>query len=201
MRRLTPVARPLRAVRRPAALRPLGRVHRKSGSPTPRRRRVDAGGAEPAAAGRRMGAHRRDAGLTGGDRVRRRQRVAGRAGFAVRDLGLHAALHGAARHADFARPGCGVPHGTARRVRTRWCWPCRGRRLRCTRGARVRLEVQEQWSQISVIEGTVRFSSPAAEMDLREGQTARVEPANAARFFLYREVTSDGTGPLERGAR
>ena len=57
------------------------------------------------------------------------------------------------------------------------------------RGARVRLEVQDAWSQISVIEGAVRFSSPAAEVDLREGQTVRVEPANPARFFLYREVT------------
>jgi hypothetical protein len=41
-----------------------------------------------------------------------------------------------------------------------------------------------------VIEGIVRFSSPAAEMDLREGQTTRVEPANPARFFLSRNVAS-----------
>ncbi len=59
-------------------------------------------------------------------------------------------------------------------------------------GARVRLEAQDSWSQIAVIEGVVRFSSPAAEMDLREGQTVRVEPANPARFFLYREVTPMG---------
>jgi hypothetical protein len=64
-----------------------------------------------------------------------------------------------------------------------------GAHITVTRGTRVRLEVQEQWSQIAVIEGTVRFSSAAAEMDLREGQTTRVEPANAARFFLYREVS------------
>jgi hypothetical protein len=57
------------------------------------------------------------------------------------------------------------------------------------RGARVRLEAQDGWSQIAVIEGAVRFSSPAAEVDLREGQTVKVEPANPARFFLYREVT------------
>ena len=57
------------------------------------------------------------------------------------------------------------------------------------RGARVRLEAQDTWSQIAVIEGTVRFSSPAAEVELREGQTVKVEPANPARFFLYREVT------------
>ena len=57
-------------------------------------------------------------------------------------------------------------------------------------GARVRLEAYDQWSRISVIEGTVRFSSPAAEMDLHEGQTARVEPANPTRFFLDRGVAA-----------
>jgi hypothetical protein len=39
-----------------------------------------------------------------------------------------------------------------------------------------------------VIEGMVRFSSPAAELDLREGQTTRIDPANPARFFLNKEV-------------
>ena len=59
-----------------------------------------------------------------------------------------------------------------------------GAQVTMLRGARVRLEVQESWSQIVVLEGLVRFSSPAAEIDLREGQTTRVEPANPARFFL-----------------
>src|SRR5687768_1852036 len=66
----------------------------------------------------------------------------------------------------------------------------RGAQVTVSRGTRVRLEMQEQWSQIAVIEGVVRFSSPAAEMDLREGQTTRIEPANPARFFLSREVAS-----------
>lgn len=65
-----------------------------------------------------------------------------------------------------------------------------GAQVVVTRGTRVRLEVQDQWSQIAVIEGAVRFSSPAAELDLREGQTTRVEPANPARFFLLREVSA-----------
>src|SRR5579863_8099394 len=56
-------------------------------------------------------------------------------------------------------------------------------------GTRVRLEARDQASQIAVIEGAVRFSSPSAEMDLSEGQTARVETASQSRFFLYREVT------------
>jgi len=63
-----------------------------------------------------------------------------------------------------------------------------GAQVTLVRGARVRLEVEESWSQISVIEGVVRFSSPAAEIDLREGQTTRVEPANPARFFLNKEI-------------
>jgi len=63
-----------------------------------------------------------------------------------------------------------------------------GAQVILTSGARVRLEVRENWSRISVIEGVVRFSSPAAEMDLREGQTTRVDPANPSRFYLDREV-------------
>ena len=58
------------------------------------------------------------------------------------------------------------------------------------RGARVRLEARETWSQIAVIEGAVTFSSPAAELEIKEGQMVRVEPGNSARFFLYREVTA-----------
>jgi hypothetical protein len=54
--------------------------------------------------------------------------------------------------------------------------------------ARVRVDVEAGASQISVLEGTVRFSSPAAELDLSSGQTARVEPANPGRFFLDRDV-------------
>lgn len=63
-----------------------------------------------------------------------------------------------------------------------------GAQVSLSRNARVRLEVQESWSQIAVLQGTVRFWSPAAEIDLREGQTTRVEPANPARFFLNKEV-------------
>ena len=56
------------------------------------------------------------------------------------------------------------------------------------RGARVRLQADATMSRISVIEGAVRLSCPAAEIDIREGQTARVEPANTARFWLDREM-------------
>jgi hypothetical protein len=57
-------------------------------------------------------------------------------------------------------------------------------------GARVRVTAQTDWSQFSVLEGIVRFSSPTAEMGLREGQSARVEPANTQHFYLYPQVTA-----------
>ncbi|MGA3015482.1 MAG: FecR family protein [Bryobacteraceae bacterium] len=57
-------------------------------------------------------------------------------------------------------------------------------------GARVRVTAQTDWSQFSVLEGMVRFSSPTAEMGLREGQSARVEPANVQHFYLYPQVTA-----------
>ena len=63
------------------------------------------------------------------------------------------------------------------------------------RRARVRLEAADSWSRISVLEGAARFSSPAAEIDITQGTTTRVEPANPNRFFLDREVLAM---PLDR---
>jgi hypothetical protein len=65
-----------------------------------------------------------------------------------------------------------------------------GAQATLSRGSRVRLEADSTTSRISVIEGTVRLFCPAAEMDIREGQTVRLEPANAARFALDREVAA-----------
>jgi hypothetical protein len=56
------------------------------------------------------------------------------------------------------------------------------------RKARVRLEAADTWSRISVLEGVAKFSCPAAEIDITQGTTTRVEPANPARFFLDREI-------------
>lgn len=70
-----------------------------------------------------------------------------------------------------------------------------GAEMTVLQGSRVRQTAQPGWSQAAVLEGQVRFSSPAAEMDIREGTTARVEPANRARFFLYPEI---GVEPLDR---
>jgi hypothetical protein len=63
-----------------------------------------------------------------------------------------------------------------------------GAQITVQRGARLRLEARDNWSQIAVIEGKVRFSSPSAEMDLTEGEMARVDPANRTKFYLYREL-------------
>ena len=63
-----------------------------------------------------------------------------------------------------------------------------GAQVTLLRGARVRLQADVTVSRISVLEGVVRFSCPAAEIDVREGQTVRVEPANTARFEFDREV-------------
>ena len=63
--------------------------------------------------------------------------------------------------------------------------------LICQTGKRARMTaglLEPCQRQISVLEGKVRFSSPVAEMDLSEGETARVENASRARFFLYREI-------------
>ncbi len=64
-----------------------------------------------------------------------------------------------------------------------------GAQITVHRGARLRLEAREQWSQIAAGEGAARFSSPTAEFDLEEGQMARLDPAHPARFFLYREIS------------
>jgi hypothetical protein len=53
---------------------------------------------------------------------------------------------------------------------------------------RVRVETAEQGTTIGVLAGSVRFSSPAAELQLRAGQSARVDAADPARFLLGHEI-------------
>ncbi len=66
-----------------------------------------------------------------------------------------------------------------------------GAQVTVTRAARIRLDVGPQTASIAVLSGWVRFSSPAADMDLHEGQTTRVEAANPSRFFLFKEVAAE----------
>jgi hypothetical protein len=63
-----------------------------------------------------------------------------------------------------------------------------GVQLTVLQGSRVRQTAQAGWSQAAMLEGLVRFSSPAAEMDIREGTTARVDPGNAERFSLEPQI-------------
>jgi hypothetical protein len=63
-----------------------------------------------------------------------------------------------------------------------------GAQVTLSRGARIRLQVDLTASRISVIEGVIRLSCPAAELDIHEGQTVRVEPNTPARFALDREI-------------
>lgn len=66
-----------------------------------------------------------------------------------------------------------------------------GMQIALARAARVRIECDAASSQVSVLEGTVRFSSPAAEIDLQQGQTSRVEPSHPNRFFLDRAIAAN----------
>jgi hypothetical protein len=56
--------------------------------------------------------------------------------------------------------------------------------------AAVRVDAGESSSQIWMLSGAALFSSPAAELQLPQGQTTRVEPATPARFFLDRAVSA-----------
>ena len=58
-----------------------------------------------------------------------------------------------------------------------------GAQITLLRGARVRIEALETFSRISVIEGTVRLSCAAAELDIREGQTVKIDAKNGALEF------------------
>jgi len=70
-----------------------------------------------------------------------------------------------------------------------------GAQMTVLQGSRVRQTAQPGLSQAAILEGLVRFSSPAAEMDLHEGTTAQVEPSNTARFSLEPQIAAQ---PLDR---
>jgi hypothetical protein len=69
-----------------------------------------------------------------------------------------------------------------------------GAHLILTRGARIRIHALEASTEIAIIEGAVRVSSPLWETEVREGQTVRIDPASPSRFNLYREI---GEAPLD----
>jgi hypothetical protein len=57
------------------------------------------------------------------------------------------------------------------------------------RGARLRMAVYPNATEIAVIEGSVRFASATAELDLPEGRTARLDPNGPGKFSLLGEIT------------
>ena len=54
--------------------------------------------------------------------------------------------------------------------------------------ARVRFEISSSWTDIAILEGRVRFATPSAELELREGQLARVPQNQNGHFQLFREI-------------
>ncbi len=63
-----------------------------------------------------------------------------------------------------------------------------GMQITLRQGSRVRVEAGDQATAVAVIEGVVRFTTPNAELDLRAGQYARVNPDSPGRFTLLREI-------------
>ncbi len=59
-------------------------------------------------------------------------------------------------------------------------------------GSRIRLQALDTSSEIAIIEGATRFTIPSAEMDLHQGQSARVTVPESTHFSLFREIA-----PLE----
>jgi phosphate transport system substrate-binding protein len=55
-------------------------------------------------------------------------------------------------------------------------------------GSRIRLQALDNSSEIAIVEGSARFTIPTAEMDLRQGQSARVTVPDSSHFSLYREI-------------
>jgi hypothetical protein len=55
-------------------------------------------------------------------------------------------------------------------------------------GSRLRLQASQDWSEIAIIEGGTHFTIPSAEMDLHQGQSARVTIPASTHFSLFREI-------------
>jgi hypothetical protein len=70
-----------------------------------------------------------------------------------------------------------------------------GAQVTVLQGSRVRQTAQPGWSQTAVLSGQVRFTSPAAEIDVNQGTAALVDLAKAGRFFLHSEIAPE---PLDR---
>lgn len=63
-----------------------------------------------------------------------------------------------------------------------------GAQVMLKQGSRIRLEASDNSSEIAIVEGAARFTIPTAEMDLRQGQSARVAVPDSSHFSLFREI-------------
>ena len=64
-----------------------------------------------------------------------------------------------------------------------------GAQLMLKQGSRIRLQASDTESEVAIVEGAARFTIPTAEMDLRQGQSARVAVPSSTHFSLYREIS------------
>lgn len=67
-----------------------------------------------------------------------------------------------------------------------------GAQLALKQGSRIRLQALDNASEVAIIEGAARLITPSAEMDLHQGQSARVAVPSSTHFSLFREIS-----PLE----
>jgi hypothetical protein len=56
-------------------------------------------------------------------------------------------------------------------------------------GSRIRLNALDASSEIAIVEGAIRFTISSAEMDLHQGQSARVTVPDSTHFSLFREIS------------
>ena len=82
-----------------------------------------------------------------------------------------------------------------------------GAQVALRQGSRLRLQASQDWSEIAIIEGATRFTIPSAEMDLHQGQSARVTVPESTHFSLFREIApiesdrwSEGLDKVESAA-
>ena len=117
-------------------------------------------------------------------------------GGAVR---LHAPFHRTARDAAVARSRPRLFHGRGRAAAIRLLLVVPGAQVIVTKRRALRLEARANCrAQLAVLQGVARFSSPAAEIDLAQGQTTRVEPAQPDALLSLSRSYAARPGPLER---
>ncbi len=63
-----------------------------------------------------------------------------------------------------------------------------GAQILLRRAARLRFVLTDAATEIAILDGVVRFSTPTAELELRQGQFVTLNPSAKSRFHLFREI-------------